>query len=243
MFGTESQVRLRYRVAAGGLFVVPRTLAFAVVLTAFLTSSAADGRRLPIRVFTIADGLPQNEINCVFEDSRGFLWIGTTDGLARFDGRDFTTYGVAEGLPHPSVNHILEVPDGSLWLATGGGVARFAVTESRGGPAAFRVYRLVSEVGRNVVYRLHRDRKGRIWAGGSHGLFILDPGGDAFRLVPVQLRKPPVPFINAVAFSEDRDGSLWVGTAWGLLRILPDGRQVRYLPGSRRRGLSAGSAA
>jgi len=109
-----------------------------------LVSPLADGRRLPVRAFTVADGLPQNEINCILEDSRGFLWVGTSDGLARFDGRDFVTYGVAEGLPHPGVTDILEAPDGSLWLATGGGVARFAVTASPP-TTAFRTYRLAAE--------------------------------------------------------------------------------------------------
>ena len=80
---------------------------------------SAGARRLPTRTFTVADGLPQIEITCVFEDRRGYLWVGTTDGLARFDGRDFATYGVAEGLPHPVVHDILEGPDGALWIATG----------------------------------------------------------------------------------------------------------------------------
>src|SRR5262249_51504278 len=204
------------------------------VLATFVSSSAA-GRRLPTRLFTVADGLPQNEINCVFEDSRGFLWVGTTDGLARFDGRDFTTYGVADGLPHPGVNDILDAPDGSLWLATGAGVARFAVTESSPPAAALRAYRVASEVGEDVVFRLHRDRGGRIWAGGSHGLFVLHPGGDSFRLVPLELRKPAATFVNATSFSEAPEGDLWVGTAWGLSRILPDGRQIRYLPSDPER--------
>ncbi|HKF41604.1 MAG TPA: two-component regulator propeller domain-containing protein [Thermoanaerobaculia bacterium] len=197
---------------------------------ATLVSSSAAGRRLPVRLFTVADGLPQNEINCVFEDSRGFLWVGTSDGLARFDGRDFTAYGVPDGLPHPGVNDILEAPDGSLWLATGAGVARFAATESGPPQAAFRTYRVASEVGEDLVFKLHRDRRGRIWAGGSHGLFVLQPGGDSFRLVPLDLRKPAVSFVNAVSFSEGPEGDLWVGTAWGLSRVLEDGHQMRYLP-------------
>jgi ligand-binding sensor domain-containing protein len=65
--------------------VVSRRLVLVAALATFVTSSAA-GRRLPVRLFTIADDLPQNEINCLLEDSRGFLWVGTSDGFACFDG-------------------------------------------------------------------------------------------------------------------------------------------------------------
>jgi ligand-binding sensor domain-containing protein/signal transduction histidine kinase len=195
---------------------------------------AADARRLPARVFKVEDGLPHDRIRCVMEDSRGFLWIGTGDGLARFDGSRFVSYGVAEGLPHPGVEDILEVPDGSLWLATGAGVVRFDVNESPALPSAFRTFRLGEDLGSNKVRRIHRDRAGRIWAGAAWGLFVLEPGTDRFRRVSIDLPKPPVPMINAGAFAQGPGGELWVGTAWGLVRILPDGRQASYVPPPKR---------
>src|SRR5437016_7922681 len=80
---------------------------------------------LPIRTYTIADGLPRNRINRIVKDSRGFLWFCTTEGLSRFDGYAFTNYGTAEGMPDSSVRDLLETRDGTYWIATGDGVARF----------------------------------------------------------------------------------------------------------------------
>ena len=62
---------------------------------------------------------------CVVTDDDGFVWICTTNGLSRFDGAEFTTYGLESGVPDPVVNHFLHARSGSRWVATnGGGVAR-----------------------------------------------------------------------------------------------------------------------
>ena len=59
--------------------------------------------RLPIKTYTIADGVAQNEINKIVRDSRGFLWFCTAGGLSRFDGYSFTNYGTDQGLPHANI--------------------------------------------------------------------------------------------------------------------------------------------
>jgi len=207
-----------------------RVLRWAVASLLAAAAESAGGRQVPVRVFTVADGLPQIEISCLFEDHRGYLWVGTTDGLARFDGRDFVTYGVSEGLPHPVIHDIVEDSDGALWIATGQGIARFEVTNRSDGRLPFRTFLLSPQDTFNNILRLHRDSLGRIWAGSSTGLFVLDVGAAAFREVPLRLRKPPVVLDNVASLAESRAGDLWVGTAWGLVRFLPDGRQLRYAP-------------
>src|SRR5262245_17489365 len=87
----------------------------------------ARAERLPIRVYTSADGLPHDRISQIVRDSHGFLWFCTAaGGLSRFDGARFTTYSRAEDFPHHSINGILEDTDGTYWIATnGGGVYHF----------------------------------------------------------------------------------------------------------------------
>src|SRR5437870_3110438 len=87
--------------------------------------SLAQAERLPLKTYTVADGLAHNQINKIVRDSRGFLWLCTDDGLSRFDGYEFTNYGTGQGLPHPHVNDLLETHTGEVWLATNGGLVRF----------------------------------------------------------------------------------------------------------------------
>jgi len=190
--------------------------------------------QLPVRTYTTADGLPRDYVQHIVLDSHGFLWFCTADGLSRFNGYEFTTYGVEHGLPHPWITDLLETRQGIYWVATnGGGVCRFNPAQplpaSKGGRSAgdisrFTVYPVGAEPMSNRVEVLHEDRNGQIWAGTDMGLFRLDEtnGQAAFQRVALSDQM-------VVAFAEDNEGSLWMSTSEGLVRRLPDGRTVRYL--------------
>src|SRR5213080_5162326 len=90
-----------------------------------LLPALAHAERLPLKPYTVADGLPNNVINKIVRDSRGFLWFCTGEGLSRFDGYAFTNYGVDQGLPHTAVNDFIETRSGELWIATNAGLVRF----------------------------------------------------------------------------------------------------------------------
>ena len=191
--------------------------------------------QLPVRTYTTADGLPRDLIQRIVPDSHGFLWFCTGDGLSRFNGYEFTTYGVEHGLPHPVINDLLETRRGVYWVATnGGGVARFNPSPLREEQSQIRnlftAYPVGDEPTTNRVNVLFEDRAGHLWAGTDGGLFLLDEtsGQATFRRVSLNLRE--LEYQVAVrALVEDREGSLWVSTqGLGLLRLLPDGRTVRY---------------
>src|SRR5262245_26365491 len=82
--------------------------------------------QLPVRTYTTADGLPRDYVQHIVRDSHDFLCFCTQDGLSRFNGYEFTTYGVEDGLPEPRINDLIETREGVYWVATeGGGVCRF----------------------------------------------------------------------------------------------------------------------
>ena len=206
-----------------------------LVLLFFLSMRNVSAEQLPVRVYTTADGLPRDLVLRIVRDSHGFLWFCTGDGLSRFNGYEFTTYGVEHGLPHPVINSLLETRNGVYWVATnGGGVARFNPTPARNEQPQnrnlFTVYPAGDDPTSNRVNVLYEDRAEHVWAGTDRGLFRLDAmsGQATFRRVALNLRE----LENQVAVRalvEDREGSLWVSTqGLGLLRILPDGRTVRY---------------
>ena len=76
--------------------------------------------------WTQQQGLPQDTIRVITQTRDGFLWLGTDEGITRFDGYEFTTYGRTQiGLPSNSVTALAAGPDGSLWIGTPAGLAQW----------------------------------------------------------------------------------------------------------------------
>ncbi len=199
-----------------------RTLAVWLAL-GFLAPSVA-AKRLPIRTYTTADGLARDHIRCVVQDSHGFLWFCTTEGLSRFDGYRFTNYHTTEGLPSNVVSAFLETHDGRYWVATNGGVCRF---DSSGSPR-FRCFSMKGQRAAIAVpYVLYEDQTGGIWCGTNtsyDGLFHMAPNETAFRHVDLPMKVDA----TVTAILEDTNRSIWVGSGSGLHRIDPDGTKALY---------------
>lgn len=208
-------------------------LALAVLPLVAVLGASGDARaeRLPIRSYTTAEGLPHNRVKRIVVDTHGFLWLCTTEGLARFDGHAFVAYGTAQGLPVPSTNDILELDGKGYWVATNGGGVAF-LDPNGGARTRFAVTRVGDEPASSRVNVLHRDRQGRLWAGTDGGLFRRDsaePGGTgAFARVPLGLAGHPEPVVQIWAMLEDDAGTLWAGTKYGLVGVA--GTRVLHHP-------------
>ena len=85
---------------------------------------------------TTANGLPENGVACLLTASDGQVWIGTSRGLARFDGTSFVRYTTADGLCDDIIGSLAEDGDGNLWVATPTGAMRIAL----GGFSAFTAH-------------------------------------------------------------------------------------------------------
>jgi len=88
-------------------------------------SLTSRSQTFPFREYTSDDGLPQTQSTNVMQDSRGFLWIPTRNGLARFDGHTFISYLRKDGLPSNLVTGVTEDRAGIIWAFTVNGLARF----------------------------------------------------------------------------------------------------------------------
>jgi ligand-binding sensor domain-containing protein len=203
---------------------------FAVFLMIGVARGIADAERLPISQYTIADGLPSDRVYCLRRDSRGFLWFCTADGLSRFDGRDFKTYGRGDGLPHPLINDLLETRAGVYWAATnGGGVAYLDPSGSDRGRHRFVPVALGNTQNAQRVNALLGDSLGHIWAATDDGVFV--SRGDAGRAVFERVDLGFVPGGRTVQvwdIVEDRAGTIWIATSAGLSRRSRDGRLTHH---------------
>jgi ligand-binding sensor domain-containing protein len=169
---------------------------------------------------TIADGLPNSNVTSIAQDARGFLWFGTQDGLARYDGTRMTVYRPSDKDPHSiSSGYITSLAldaSGKLWVGTSEhGVNLYDPETDRFERIGLGEGGLTSE----GVTAIVRDARNRIWfAVGDGGLNRYDT---ASKTITAYLAKPldvPITAIDA-----DRAGNLWLGTASGtVLRWNPD---------------------
>jgi ligand-binding sensor domain-containing protein/signal transduction histidine kinase len=215
------------------------------LILSLLSPSLASAEQLPLRAYTVSDGLAHNNVNRIVLDSRGLLWFCTGDGLSRFDGYAFANFGTDQGLPHPNVTDFLETRDGKFWVATSGGLVLFDPNGAPGsgvdgGKDAVTSRRMFSDTvpGADItkgsdaaaINVLLESRGGEIWCGTNKGLYRLEQRGDSVSLGKVEIGIPSVyreqSFILALV--EDHNGSLWAAAPSGLYRRLPDGTTKRY---------------
>ncbi len=199
---------------------------------ALASLASAGAEQLPLKTYTTADGLRSDRAPRVLFDAQGFLWLGTEDGLSRFDGYGFRNFGTADGLPPSPIQAMRASRTGVLWIGTNAGVVRLDPTREPGAATGFaRVLHLPGGGHHDEVVSLLEDRSGALWAGTVDGLFR-SPGAaadPAFRRVAVAEAPETTEPINALF--EDGDGTLWIGSELGLYRRSTDGR-VERVPGS-----------
>src|ERR1017187_9822646 len=121
-----------------------RRLTILMALSAFLLKSEL----LPIRTYTTADGLAADRVDRIVADSRGFLWFCTPEGLSRFDGNRFVSYGVGEGLANRLVSTLVETRAGDYYVGTARGISRI---NPAGKGARFATYAPEHESAQNHV--------------------------------------------------------------------------------------------
>jgi ligand-binding sensor domain-containing protein/two-component sensor histidine kinase len=196
------------------------------LLGSVLFAHPVRAEQLPIKTYTTADGLAEDNVTRIVRDSRGFLWFCTGEGLSRFDGYQFTNYTTDQGLPHRSVNDLLETRDGNYWVATSGGVSRFNPV----GAVLFTTYRPGADEESWWVEALIQDHEGVIWCGTHNGIYRLEDSGDRAVFQFLDMGMPHEAEGSLVqALVADRQGALWVATRGsGLYRRWPNGRIEHY---------------
>src|SRR5215472_11686220 len=169
------------------------------------------GELLPIRSYNTADGLAADHVDCVVSDSRGFLWFCTPEGLSRFDGVRFVSYGPHEGLPHQFITGFLETRSGEHWIGTPKGLTRI---NARNAAVPFTTYQIMPRGAGNFVGSSLETRSGEIVTSTANGLF-------GWR-TPANFRRIGSPVLDSAlisAIAESADGALWIGTTEGIVIV------------------------
>jgi ligand-binding sensor domain-containing protein len=126
--------------------------------------------------FTVEDGLLSNVVHVVLQTRDGFLWVGTKEGLLRFDGRHFTPIDFLPQASPVSAVALEEAPDGALWVGTTGGLARIASGEgNESGQITSSMYH-PGTGDADSIQCLHFSRSGDLYVGTIAGLYRFDHG-------------------------------------------------------------------
>lgn len=177
----------------------------------------------------IADGLSQSSVYCMYQDKKGFVWIGTTYGLSRYDGYEFKHFKYQKENPHSiSSNELIALAEddaGNLLVGTAAGLDIFDRKKERFDKILLSGQQ--SAVG--FVRTIYKDSREYIWAGTEKGLLQYDPS--ARSLKPVALNTLAGVHV-ASAISEDAEHVLWIGYGNTIVRYDPATQKLLPLPRS-----------
>ena len=202
------------------------------LILCFACCSAAFGERLPIRVFTTADGLGSSFVDGVFRDSRGFMWFSTRDGLSRFDGSHFITYQIAEKNSPPGIEGIFESSKGDYWITTTGGTYRFKPNQAaENSPLVDKTDarpNLGAEFVGNRRGGFYEDVEKRLWFF-SDKVYRIEENETKVLFNEFKFELPEK-YADQIILKmlKGADGSFWVLTKLGIFRSLPDRRIIYY---------------
>jgi ligand-binding sensor domain-containing protein/signal transduction histidine kinase len=198
------------------------TNCFLALLTSILAHPqiiSAQEPDLKFKHITTRDGLSQNTVSCIFQDSRGFMWFGTQDGLGKYDGHSFTNYhhqtDDTTSILGTSIFSIIEDAHGNLWIGTERGLNMFDRSRN-----IFVRYEHdpndSSSLSGNEVRAVFEDSRGDMWVGSTGGdLNRFDRENRKF--IRYQHDKNDSERLSEDVFSiyEDSGNNLWIGTSNG----------------------------
>jgi len=208
-------------------------------------------------LWTQENGLPQDTVRAITQTKDGFLWLGTDEGLAQFDGYDFVVFNKENGaLPNNSIAALWAASDGSLWIGTPGGLTRYSDRK-------FTTFGKKEGLPDTYINSITEDRSGAIWVAAGIYVSRLQNGQftnyspsqgspiEALRIVYcgrdgkvyaagyagvgrfdgkrfVSVAGPTDMGTVVTTVVQDRQGNLWIGGSGGLLMQTPAGKLRLY---------------
>lgn len=178
-----------------------------------------------------SDQLSQQTVMSIFQDSQGYIWFGTQEGLNRYDGIDFITYQPnyydVHSLSNGWIYSISEGPDGSLWVGTNDGVNVLDTKTNKF--AIFTAGETGGSINDKVARVVYRDRSDTMWVATRKGLNRYIPSENRFKHHNF-IAGNGNQSVDVFAIAEDITGALWLGTSnLGLIRFDPYTEQTTII--------------
>ena len=183
--------------------------------------AAGGGLALTFRSWQREQGLPENSVRALAQTRDGYLWIGSEDGVARFDGVRFVSFGLREGLRSGPVRALFEDSRGALWIGTvGSGLTRWQEGQ-------FTTFTTRDGLPANSITALGEDSEGRLWVGTEAGLAVWQNGR-----LSTPASAEPFKGKAITTLRKNPRGVLWMGASGAGVFQLQEGKFAALTEGS-----------
>ncbi|MEL6252427.1 MAG: two-component regulator propeller domain-containing protein [Bacteroidota bacterium] len=169
---------------------------------------------LNFRKLSLEKGLSQSNVTSILKDQKGFIWVGTQNGLNRYDAYNFQRYSTVNGLDEAYVSTLLQSQDGTIWVGNTQGSLNLI------DPVSLSLSSLKVEnpgEGRKGILRIFEDKQGKIWVCTRTGLHVYDREKDRFFLFSDQEKK--LSSFAVYGIIEGEGDLLWVACQRGILGL------------------------
>jgi len=169
----------------------------------------------------VNNGLSQNLINCIYRDSKGFVWFGTNAGLNRFDGSNFEIFSnknpINGSIADNNINAITEDKSGNLWIGTGRGVSIL-----NGNTYEFTDFNYASTLPNQCgdiyyINSMSSDKQGNIWIGTNNGFYFNDIAGGSIHHILIDSLNCNATLNGITSIVQDKNGKMWLSSKNGFI--------------------------
>ena len=172
---------------------------FLIIL--LLAFKAGVAQHYNLKKITKNDGLSGSSINCIIQDSKGYMWIASQEGgLCRYDGKKFKTFTKQDGLPTNDITAICEDDNNNIWIGTAKGVACYDGLKVK----------LIKNSGLDTsqINSIYKDKKNNIWFATQGNGWIKFDGKQYTQFTTLN----GLPTNDIFCTLQDKEGNYWVGT-------------------------------
>jgi ligand-binding sensor domain-containing protein/two-component sensor histidine kinase len=211
------------------------------ILLCFLFFAPAEAQEINFHFerYTTTNGLTDNSVHQMLQDRHGFLWISSSNGLNRFDGKIFKQYNSfgSNGLTDLSINCLAEDREGNIWIGTENGLNKI-------NPFTQDITHYYEGQGAGTIpYKwcnfLYVDKKQNLWLSTEKGIALYNPSTNSFQNIPVIIHGADArvnKFIDHIL--EDKKGRFWLATSFGVKLFAPSKKTYQSYHFTESKGIS-----
>lgn len=199
--------------------LITTTLVGITVLTPINKLSYAQSKNLIFNNINIEQGISQSTIEDIFQDSEGYIWLGTNDGLNRYNGYEFKIYNYEEyqnSISHNGITDITEDKYGNIWVSTVSGVNKINKKTEK----ISNYTEINGKIKEDSTTEIIVTKDNNILVGTYEGLNIYNAKEDRFDIILEQ--KDGILSSCIYSIDEDINGNIWIGTELGLNKLSKD---------------------